>query len=45
MAGGLADLVNVERADALLHAGRTVEGGRLGADEVFLEGHHASIDE
>ena len=45
MAGRLADLVDVEGADALLHARRTVEGRRLGPDEVLLERHHAGVDE
>ena len=43
--GGLADLLDVEGADALLHAGRPVEGRGLDAGEVRLEGHHAGVDE
>ena len=43
--GGLADLFDVEGADALLHAGRAVVRGRLVTDEVRLERHHAGVDE
>ena len=43
--GGLADLLDVQGADALLHAGRPVEGRRLDAGEVRLERHHAGVDE
>ncbi len=43
--GGLADLVDVERADALLHAHRPLPGSGLGTGEVRLERHHAGVDE
>src|SRR6185312_12567633 len=43
--GGLADLVDVERAQALLHAGRARERRRLDALQVGLERHHARVDE
>jgi hypothetical protein len=45
VAGRLADLFDVERAHALLHARRTVELGGLLAEEVGLEGNHAGVDE
>ena len=45
MPGGLADLVDVQRPDALLHArGARVRRRRL-AQEVRLEGDHAGVDE
>jgi hypothetical protein len=43
--GGLADLLDVQRADAFLHTGGPVERRRLGPGEVWLERHHAGIDE
>ena len=43
--GGLADLVDVEGADALLDAGRPLVRRRLLADEVRHELHHAGVDE
>ena len=45
VAGGLADLVDIEGTDALLDAGGAFPRGRLGAHEVGLERHHAGIDE
>ena len=42
---GLADLLDVEGADALLHAHRPVERRRLLLEEVRLERHHAGVDE
>ena len=45
MPGGLADLVDVEGPNALLHACCAVERRRLSSGEVPLEGHHAGIDE
>lgn len=43
--GGLADLFDVRRTDALLHAG-DARGGRLDlTEEVRLEGHHAGRDQ
>ena len=42
---GLADLLDVTGAHALLHAGRPVPRRRLLAQEVRLEGHHAGVDE
>lgn len=43
--GGLADLFDVRRTDALLHAG-DARGGRLDlTQEVRLEGHHACGDQ
>ena len=45
MPGGLADLLDVEGANALLHAGGAVPRRRLRAGEVPLEGHHPGIDE
>src|SRR6185436_3379989 len=41
----LANFVDVERTDAFLHAGRTIERRSLGTYEVALERHHAGIDE
>ena len=45
VAGGDADLVDVEGADALLHAGRPRVRGRLLTQEERLERDHAGIDE
>ncbi len=45
MPGGLADVLDVGRAHALLHADRAVVRRRLLAEEVGLEGHHAGVDE
>ncbi len=45
VAGGDADLVDVEGAHALLDAGRAGERRRLLAEEVRLERHHAGVDE
>ena len=45
MAGGLADVLDVGRAHALLHADRAVVRRRLLAEEVGLERHHAGVDE
>ena len=43
--GGLADLLDVEGAHALLHAGRALVRRRLLAEQVGLERHHAGVDE
>ena len=43
--GGLADLLDVTGAHALLHAGRPDPLRGLLAEEVGLEGHHAGVDE
>ncbi len=43
--GRLADLLDVEGADALLDARRAGVGRRLLAEEVRLEGHHPGVDE
>ncbi len=43
--GGLADLVDVAGAHALLHAGRARVRRRLLAEEVRLELHHPRVDE
>ncbi len=45
MPGGLADLVDVQGADALLHARRALVRRRLLAEEVRHERHHAGVDE
>ena len=45
MPGGLADLLDVEGAHALLHAHRARVRRRLLAEEVRLERHHAGVDE
>ena len=45
MAGGLADLFDIEGAHALLHARRARVGRRGLTEEVGLEGHHAGVDE
>ncbi len=42
---GLADLVDVERAHALLHAGRPLVRRLQLAQEVRLERHHAGVDQ
>src|SRR5207248_6196619 len=42
---GLADLVDVRRAQALLHARRALPRWRLLAEEVRHELHHAGVDE
>ena len=42
---GLADLLDVTGAHALLHAGRPVPRRGLLTQEVGLEGHHAGVDE
>ena len=42
---GLADLLDVERPHALLHADGTLVRRRLLAEEVGLERHHAGVDE
>src|SRR4029078_4871951 len=43
--GGLADLVDVEGAHALLDAGGPAVRRGLLAEEVRLEGHHPGVDE
>ena len=43
--GGLSDLFDVERADALLDVGRALERRRLLAEQVGLERLHAGDDE
>ena len=43
--GGLADVLDVGRAHALLHAGRPRPRRRLLAQEVGLERHHARVHE
>ena len=43
--GGLADLLDVEGADALLHRRRPVPWRGLGPGEVGLEGHHPRVHE
>ena len=45
VAGGDADLFDVECADTLLHAGGAVERRGLFTEEVGLERHHACVDE
>ena len=45
MACRLADLFDVERPDAFLHARSAIERRSLGAGEIPLEGHHAGVDE
>ncbi len=45
MPGGLADLFDVQRAQALLHVGYPLPRGRLLAEEVGLEGLHPGDDE
>ena len=45
VAAGLADLVDVRGADALLHADRALERRGLLAQEVRHELHHAGVDE
>ena len=45
MPGRLANLIDVECPDALLHARGTIKRRGFGADEVLLEGHHSGIDE
>jgi hypothetical protein len=45
VAGGLADLVDVAGAHALLHAGRALVRRRLLTEEVRLELHHPRVDE
>ncbi|GAA2917732.1 hypothetical protein GCM10020221_12420 [Streptomyces thioluteus] len=43
--GGLADLLDVRRADALLHAGGAAERRLDFTEEIRLEGHHAGGDQ
>ncbi len=43
--GGLAHLLDVQRAHALLHARGALPRRRLLAEEVGLERHHAGVDE
>ncbi len=43
--GGLADLFDVQRPHALLHAGRPRPGRCHLTGQVRLEGHHARVDE
>ena len=45
VAGGLADVLDVRGAHALLHAHGAVVRRRLLAEEVRLERHHAGVDE
>ena len=45
VAGGLADVLNVTGADALLAGGDTAAGGLLLAGEPGLHGRHAAVDQ
>jgi hypothetical protein len=45
VAVGLSDLLDVERADALLHTDRALVRRRLAPEEVGHERHHAGVDE
>ena len=45
VAGGLADILNIAGADALLAGGHPVTGGLLLAGEEGLHGGHAGVDE